>query len=66
MPNTQNDLDFKMSEKISYSEQLLTEIRDMLHDFPAPETDTLNWGHVGSAGYVVEKLEEIRDFLSNN
>lgn len=44
--------------------QLLLEIETELHDKPAPSSRT-NWGHVGSMGHTVEKLEEIKNQLTS-
>ena len=40
---------------------LINEIKDIIQDMPAPETDQrFNWGHVGSLGYICAQLENIK------
>lgn len=38
---------------------LLAQIEEKLNDFPAPDTDGLNWGHVGELGNIVHQLRAI-------
>lgn len=34
-------------------------IQEKVQDMPAPDTDGLNWGHVGDLGYLVHQLRAI-------
>ncbi len=46
---------------------MLEEIRQLLSDQPAPESETtIHWGHVGDLGHVNELLKQVRDFLGGN
>jgi len=38
---------------------LLAKIEEKLNDLPAPDTDGLNWGHVGDLGNLVHQLKNI-------
>ncbi len=38
---------------------LLAQIEEKLNDHPAPDADSLNWGHVGDLGNLVHQLREI-------
>ena len=38
----------------------ILEIQESLYDLPAPESECLNWGHVGDAFRLLEILDEIQ------
>jgi hypothetical protein len=42
---------------------LLAELQQYIEDMPAPDTDGINWGHVGNMGHVNSKLRELLGFL---
>ena len=42
----------------------LDEINARIHDMPAPESDGLNWAHVGDMNTIKNDLREIVEFLS--
>ena len=44
----------------------LDEINARIHDMPAPESDGLNWAHLGSMNKVKDDLREIVEFLSGS
>jgi hypothetical protein len=50
----------------SYKQVLgyLDEIRERIHDLPAPETEGLHWGHVGDMNKIKNDLREVVDFLN--
>lgn len=38
---------------------LLAQIEEKLNDLPAPDADSLNWGHVGDLSNIVHQLKGI-------
>jgi hypothetical protein len=42
------------------------EIHNLVHDLPAPESDGLNWAHVGDMNKVKSDLQQIVRFMSGN
>ena len=58
-------VDEMMSERERKAMDLLKEIENLIHDMPAPESDGLNWGHVGSLGHAVLTLTDVRNFLKS-
>jgi hypothetical protein len=44
--------------------ELLDQIRELLSNMPAPESETpIHWGHVGNISQVNEQLKDIATFL---
>jgi len=56
-------IDNEMTKHAAQFETVMQQIRDSFYDLPAPESDYLNWGHVGSAEHVVNELRDIANFL---
>ena len=52
-----------MSRLADEFNQLLRNIDDAFHDLPAPETEALTWAHVGTAGHVVDELQNVLTIL---
>jgi len=48
--------------KIATASTLLQELQEFVDDHMEYSPDEINWGHVGSAGYVVECLTELADW----
>jgi hypothetical protein len=48
--------------KIAEAQTLLAELQAHVDDHMETNPDEINWGHVGSAGYMVEKLSELADW----
>jgi len=42
--------------------ELLAELQTFADDHMGFNPDDINWGHVGTAGWVVEKLTELTDY----
>ena len=42
---------------------LIDSLRDLIEDMPEPESDGINWGHVGSMGHINEQLRELLGFV---
>ena len=42
---------------------LIDSLRDMIEDMPEPESDGINWGHVGNMAHINEQLCEILGFV---
>ena len=38
---------------------LVERLSDYLYDLPAPDTDGLNWGHVGDLSKIADQLKQI-------
>ena len=55
--------DNAMTKHAADFEAVMQQIRDSFYDLPAPESDALTWGHVGSAEHVVTELRDIANFL---
>ena len=45
--------------KIAEAQTLLTELQAHVDDHMGESPEDINWGHVGSAGYMVERLTEL-------
>lgn len=48
-----------MSRKALEFEALIAELRSKFYDLPAPDSDGLDWGHVGDAARITESLADI-------
>jgi len=48
--------------RIAEASTLLQELQGFVDDHMEYSPDDINWGHVGSAGYMVEKLTELSDW----
>jgi len=48
--------------KIAEAQTLLAELQAHVDDHMGASPDEINYGHVGSAGYMVEKLTELTDW----
>jgi len=55
--------DNAMTKQATDFEAVMQQIRDSFYDLPAPESDYLQWGHVGIAEHVVNELRDIANFL---
>ncbi|MCX6602543.1 MAG: hypothetical protein NTV52_03000 [Acidobacteria bacterium] len=58
------EMDNAMTSQAAKFESLIEQIKTAFYDMPAPESDALKWGHVGSAEYVNKELSEILQFLT--
>jgi len=58
--------DNAMTKHAAQFEAVMQQIRDSFYDLPAPGSDYLKWGHVGSAEHVVTELRDIANFLNVN
>ena len=45
---------------------LLDTLRGVIEDLPAPDTDGINWGHVGSMEHVNAQLRELIAFTGGD
>jgi hypothetical protein len=59
-----DDLDAAYVESYAAVMRYLDKIQNLVHDLPAPESDGLNWAHVGDMNKVKTDLQEIARFLS--
>ena len=48
--------------KIAKAQTLLAELQAHVDDHMDASPEEINYGHVGSAGYIVEKLTELTDW----
>ena len=48
--------------KIAEAQSLLAELQARVDDHMGESPEDINYGHVGSAGYMVEKLTELTDW----
>jgi len=48
--------------KIAEAQSLLAELQAHVDDHMGASPEEINYGHVGSAGYMVEKLTELTDW----
>jgi len=48
--------------KIAEAQTLLAELQTHVDDHMGSSPDEINYGHVGSAAYMVEKLTELTDW----
>ena len=42
---------------------LIDSLRDLIEDMPEPESDGINWSHVGSMGHINVHLRELLGFV---
>jgi hypothetical protein len=49
-------------EKIAEAKERLEELQGFVDNHMEYSPDDINWGHVGSAGWLVEKLTEATDW----
>ena len=61
----QQALDEAYEDAHAFVIHYLDEIRARIHDLPAPESEGLNWAHVGSMNKIKNDLREVVDFLNN-
>ena len=53
-----------MSEQGMIFADQLEELQRLFHDMPAPESDSLQWGHVESAKKINQDMKELIEFLT--
>ena len=41
------------------AQDLVSRIRELLYDLPAPDSGLINWGHVGDVNHVNHLLSEV-------
>lgn len=51
------------NERIAEAKALLADLTAYVEANGEVETETINWGHVGSLGHVNSQLKEIRSFI---
>ncbi len=59
----QNDVEHKYQGNLNRAESLLAKLQAHITTMKAE--DQPNWADVGSSGHVVDKLQEVVDFLGN-
>ena len=59
----QNDIEKKHLGNLNRAEQLLARIQAHVTTLKAEDAPT--WCDVGKSGHIVDKLEEVNDFLGN-
>jgi hypothetical protein len=42
---------------------LIDSLRDMIEDMPAPDSDCINWGNVGTLRHINAQLRELLRFV---
>jgi len=52
-----------MSEQAAIFAELFEDLQNAFYDMPAPESESLEWGHVENAKKVNADLKEILEFL---
>ena len=57
-------MDMAMTAQEAKFRSLLKKIETAFYDLPAPESEHLKWGHVGSAEYANKELSDILQFLT--
>jgi hypothetical protein len=60
----QAELDAAYADAHAIVLHYLDEIGGRIHDLPAPESDGLNWAHVGDMNKIKNDLREIVEFVS--
>lgn len=60
----QQEMDNEMTSQAAKFESLMNQIKTAFYDMPAPESEFLTWGHVGSAEHVNNELRDILQFLT--
>jgi hypothetical protein len=61
-----DELDAAYIDAHAFVMHYLDAINARIHDMPAPESDGLNWAHIGSMNKVKDDLREIVEFLSGS
>lgn len=59
-----DEIDAAYVEAHAFVIHYLDEIDGRIHDLPAPESDGLDWGHVGTMNKVKRDLRRIVTFLA--
>jgi len=59
-----NEINAAYVEAHAFVIHYLDEIDGRIHDLPAPESDGLDWGHVGTMNKVKRDLRAIVTFLA--
>ena len=59
-----NNIDAAYIDAHAVAIHYLDEIRARIYDMPAPETDGLNWAHVGDMNRIKSDLREIVEYLT--
>jgi hypothetical protein len=59
-----DELDAAYVEAHAFVIHYLNEIHARIHDLPAPASDGLDWGHVGSMNKVKRDLRNVVAFLA--
>ena len=57
-------MDLAMTAQEAKFRSLVKQIETAFYDLPAPESEFLTWGHVGSAEHVNKELSDILQFLT--
>ena len=57
-------MDIAMANQEAKFRSLVRQIKTAFYDLPAPESEFLTWGHVGSAEHVNKELSDILQFLT--
>ena len=57
-------MDLAMTAQEAKFRSLVRQIETAFYDLPAPESEFLTWGHVGSAEHVNKELSDILQFLT--
>ena len=58
------ELDAAYTDAHAFVLHYLDEIAARIHDMPGPESDGLNWTHVGDMNKIKNDLREIVEFVS--
>jgi len=53
---------YKFNEKTNESQKRLAELQKYLDTYTAINPDEINWGDVGSMGYLLQQLNELTDW----
>jgi|DEB0MinimDraft_6_1074348.scaffolds.fasta_scaffold64339_1 predicted RNase H-like nuclease len=64
MTNNDKALDAFLAKKAEIDAQL-KRLQDLSDNMFEAHPDEVNYGHVGSLGYMAEKLKEVTDFMFN-
>ena len=52
----------RFMEQIAEINERLAELQEFADDHMGDSPEDITWGHVGTAGYFIEKLTELTDF----